>query len=92
LSDLLIQKIFKTIDRLDGSVPGTVRDRILEAEKKGIITSAANLLEIRDVRNTIGLEYEFNDLSEIVNFVFRHSYFLINTLENVKLYSGRFYN
>ncbi len=90
LSDLLIQKIFKTIERLDGSVPGTVRDRILGAEKKGIITSAANLLEIRDVRNTIAHEYEFNDLSEIVAFVFRHSSFLIETLKNAKLYSGRF--
>ncbi len=37
VSDLLIQKIFKTIDQLDASAPGTVRDRILQAEKKGLI-------------------------------------------------------
>ena len=33
-SDLLIQKLFKTIDQLDASTPGTVRDRILMAKKK----------------------------------------------------------
>ncbi|MDQ6845351.1 MAG: hypothetical protein M3Z92_13540 [Bacteroidota bacterium] len=34
LSDLLIQKIFKTIDQLDATTPGTVRDRIMQAEKR----------------------------------------------------------
>lgn len=34
VSDLLIQKTFKTIDQIEGTTPGTVRDRLLEAEKK----------------------------------------------------------
>ena len=37
LSDLLIQKMFKTIERLDLETPGTVRDRILQAEKKDLL-------------------------------------------------------
>ncbi len=53
VSDLLIQKIFKTIDKLDANTPGTVRDRIKQAEKSGIIKDADTLLEIRNVRNTI---------------------------------------
>ena len=34
LSDLLIQKVLKTIERLDGDTPGTVRDRFFRLKKK----------------------------------------------------------
>ena len=91
LSDLLIQKIFKTIDSLDASAPGTVRDRIMQAEKKGLIKNAGVLLEIRDVRNMIAHEYASDNTNEIIVFVFRHSFFLIETLQNAKQYSTKFY-
>ena len=91
MSDLLIQKIFKTIDQLDASAPGTVRDRIMQAEKKGIIEDADTLLEIRNIRNTIAHEYESIDIKEMFLFVFRHSSLLISILKNAKQYSNKFY-
>lgn len=91
LSDLLIQKIFKTIDQLDANTPGTVRDRIMQAEKKGIIKDADTLLEIRNVRNTIAHEYESPDVKEMFLFVSRHSSLLIGILKNAKQYSNKFY-
>lgn len=90
-SDLLIQKVLKTIERLDGSAPGTVRDRILQAEKKGLTTDAKILLIIRDVRNTIAHEYEFQNQKEIFVFAFNHTSFLIDVLANAKQYSQKFY-
>lgn len=36
LSDLLLQKIFKTINKLDADAPSSIRDRIMQAEKKGL--------------------------------------------------------
>ena len=91
LSDLLIQKIFKTIDQLDANTPGTVRDRILQAEKKGLITDSGTLMEIRNVRNTIALEYESIDLKEMILFIFRHTLLLIEILDNSKKYAARFF-
>ena len=91
LSDLLIHKVLKTIDQLDASTPGTVRDRIMQAEKKGIIEDADTLLEIRNVRNTIAHEYESIDVKEMFLFVFRHSRLLIAILKNAKQYSNKFY-
>ncbi|HUZ60528.1 MAG TPA: HepT-like ribonuclease domain-containing protein [Hanamia sp.] len=91
LSDLLIQKIFKTIDKLDANSPGTVRDRIMQAEKKGLIEDADTLMEIRNVRNTIAHEYESIDLKEMFLFIFRHSSLLIGVLDNSKTYSTRFF-
>ena len=71
LSDILIQKVFKTTARLDGDTPGTVRDRILQAEKKGIISSADSFIEIRDVRNTIAHDYDNVNFNEVVAFVMK---------------------
>ena len=91
MSDILIQKIFKTIDRLDGIAPGTVRDRILQAEKNNIINNAKTFLEIRDKRNTIAHEYELHSLKEIFVFVFQHIPFLTEALKKAKEYSRKFY-
>ena len=90
-SDVLIQKNFKTIDRLDGIAPGTVRDRILQAEKNGIISDAKIFMEIRDKRNTIAHEYELHSLKEIFVFVFKHSPLLIDAIKTAREYSQKFY-
>ena len=91
LSDLLIQKLLKTIERLDRDTPGTVRDRILQAEKKGIIKSAAKVLEIRDVCNTIAHDYDGISFNEIVLFVMQNTPLLLQILQSVSLYSKKFY-
>ena len=91
LSDLLIQKVLKTIERLDRDTPGTVRDRILQAEKKGIINSAALVLEIRDVRNTIAHDYDGISFNEIVLFVMQNTPSLLQFVQSAVLYSKKFY-
>jgi len=40
LSDIIIQKILRLLDFIDLEDTGTVRDRINQAEKKGVILSA----------------------------------------------------
>ena len=86
----MIQKILKTIERLDRDSPGTVRDRILQAEKKGIIQSAPVLLEIRDVRNTIAHDYENNLFPEIVLFAVKITPALLKDVHSAVEYSKRF--
>lgn len=92
LSDLLIQKVLKTIEHLDRDTPGTVRDRILQAEKKGIVSSAVHLLEIRDARNTIAHDYEIASFNEIIIFAIQHTPVLMTMLKNAIQYSKKFYN
>lgn len=92
MSDILIQQIFKTIDRLDGIAPGTVRDRILQAEKNNIINDAKVFLEIRDKRNTIAHEYELHSMKEIFVFVFQNTEILLDALKTSKEYSQKFYS
>ncbi len=91
VSDLLIQKTFKTLDQLDGTTPGTVRDRLLLAEKKGLINSADEFIYIRDIRNRIAHEYEADALKDIFLFAFKNSRLLIDALKTAKEYSKKFY-
>ncbi len=91
LSDIVIQKIFKTIDVIEGTSPGTVRDRLLQAEKKNIVISADEFMEIRKVRNKIAHEYEMNGLKDIFLFAFQNADLLINAINNAKEYSKKFY-
>ena len=58
LSDMIIQKAFRLIDAIDLEDRGTVRDRINRAEKKGLIQSADDFIEIRILRNEIAHEYK----------------------------------
>jgi hypothetical protein len=65
LSDLVIQKVLRTISILDLEDSGTVRDRINRAEKKGFIESAEDFVQIRMLRNEIAHGYKSETIFDI---------------------------
>jgi len=69
LADILVQRVFRLIERIDLDDAGTVRDRINRAEKKGLIENAQTFAEIRTLRNAIAHEY----LPEAVRTIFRQT-------------------
>lgn len=91
MSDLFTQKVLKTIDAIEGTVPGTVRDRLLQAEKNRIIESADTFMEIRKVRNQIAHEYEMDALNDIYLFAFNNASLLIGAIKTAKEYSRKYY-
>jgi hypothetical protein len=62
LADLLIQRIFRLIDDLEGS--GTILDRLYRAEKRGF-ANASELIRIRELRNLIAHEYANDKMPEV---------------------------
>ena len=68
----------------------TIRDSIILAEKKGLISSSENFFRIRELRNLTAHEYEEEDLfaviSEIVNLIPE----LFGSLELIKKYSTKY--
>ena len=90
MSDLLIQRIFRLIDRIDLEDEGTVRDRINRAERKELIASAAEFTEIRILRNQIAHEYLPDAMAEIYENVFNLCPRLFDSVERVKTYCQRF--
>jgi uncharacterized protein with HEPN domain len=89
LSDLIIKKIIKTIDILDLDDPAeTIRDVVNRAEKKNLINSAIEYIEIRKIRNEIAHEYfkNENDIMEINQFVLKKVPVLMSTVDKILKY------
>lgn len=86
LSDIMIQKILKTIELIDLETPGTVRDRINNSYKKGIITSADKLIEVRILRNEIAHEYLPEAFKDIFEKVMEYCSFLFENIQSINNY------
>jgi hypothetical protein len=70
LSDIVIQKIFRGIDRALLEQSGSIVDAIHRAEKRGLC-DARKMREIRELRNVIAHEYSIEDLRELFNQVYK---------------------
>jgi len=60
--DLIVNKVFRSIDVVELEDGGTTIDAVNRSEKRGIVESAARIRELRDLRNEIVHEYETDDL------------------------------
>ena len=90
LSDILIQKIFRCFDSLDLEEHGTVRDRINRAEKKEIVESADEFIQIRILRNEIAHEYKSDTIYRIFEKVLELTPALLAAVDRVITYSSRY--
>lgn len=89
LSDILIQKVFRLIDKIDLESEGTVRDRINRAEKKELIETADDFVKIRIVRNQIAHEYIPEEIYEIFKKVLKYTPNLLDSVNRVKNYTKK---
>lgn len=75
LSDMLIQKVFRTIDMIELDSSGTVRDRIHRAEKK-------QLIDIRLLKNEISHEYRSDTIHMIFEKVLHLTPLLLKNVDS----------
>ena len=92
LSDFIIQKAFRTIDKIDGEDTGTVRDRLNRAEKKELLSGADDFADIRNLRNNITHEYIPEEMAEIFHNVLQFTPILKDNVERIKKYCKENYN
>ncbi len=90
LSDIITQKVFKAIDIIDLEESGTVRDRINRAEKKGLIDSADDFIEIRILRNEITHEYKPESVYAIFEKVLEFTPMLLKTVNLIEAYLNKY--
>lgn len=86
IGDMLIQKIFRSIDIIELERPGSVIDRINRAEKRGLVSSSNIFKEIRYLRNEISHEYIPTAIEQIFRRVLKLTPYLIDSVERVKKY------
>lgn len=85
-SDLYTQKIIRTIWILLREPFVPFIDMLNNAEKMGIIHSADQLMEIRDLRNQITHEYLPEAITELIPDVIENSKFLENNINTTNLF------
>jgi len=90
LSDMILQKLFRGLDRLELEDGGTLLDALNRAEKRGLVDSAAAFREIRELRNEIAHEYAQEDLRDLFESVLQHSPALLEIIRRAHEYARRY--
>jgi uncharacterized protein YutE (UPF0331/DUF86 family) len=63
--DLLVNKVLRSLDRVELRPEGTLLDIVNRAEKRGFVERATELREMKDVRNIIAHDYAGAKVAEI---------------------------
>ena len=66
--DLLVNKVLRSLDRAELRADGTLLDVVNRAEKRGFVTHAEVLREMKDVRNMIAHDYAGANATEILAY------------------------
>jgi hypothetical protein len=89
LSDILTQKLFRLIARIELEDSGTVRDRINQAEKRGLIDDADIFAQIRILRNDIAHEYMPEATKEIYRKALTLTPHLLDGVKRTRRYAEK---
>jgi hypothetical protein len=63
--DLIVNKVFRSIDAVELEEGGTTIDVVHRAEKRSLVPSADSVRDLKDLRNAIVHEYETDDLRSL---------------------------
>ena len=86
LCDLIVQRVFRTLDQIELTDDGTVLDRLARAEKRGIISSANEWRELRELRNEIAHDYLIESSDRVLTEAQKRSPALLETVQRISMY------
>lgn len=84
--DLVTNKIFRSIDKVELEEGGTLIDVVNRAEKRGLINSANEIREMKDLRNQIVHEYLAKALIPLLRDINQNQPVLFQIQENILTY------
>jgi hypothetical protein len=86
LTDLIVHKLFRALDRYECEETGSLLDAANRAVKRGLIESTSELRDIKDIRNEIVYEYAIDDLSGLYADIHRATPRLLFLVERIEVY------
>jgi len=89
-TDMLVNKVLRSIDTLELEDIGNVIDIMNRAEKRGIVESAELLHIIKDLRNSIVHEYQIEKVANFFGNIVKYSPVLFEIVKNVNKYCARY--
>ncbi|MFH1527164.1 MAG: HepT-like ribonuclease domain-containing protein [Bacteroidota bacterium] len=90
VSDIVFQKLFRSIDQVELEDKGTLLDAVNRAHQRGLIESIDKMREIRDLRNQIVHEYVKADLQNVFIDILEFTPLLISICNNIFEYCKKY--
>ena len=88
-ADILIQKIYRSIDLFEMESTGSLIDVVNRAHKRGIIDNPEDIRNIKDIRNDIAHEYMQERLIELFEEVVKLTPLLMKYVDTARQYCVR---
>jgi uncharacterized protein YutE (UPF0331/DUF86 family) len=89
-TDMLVNKVLRSIDTVESEDIGTIIDIMNRAEKRGIVSSAELLHTIKDLRNNIVHEYKIAEITRFFADVKKYTPLLLEIIKNVNEYCEKY--
>ena len=89
-TDMLVNKVLKSIDTFEYEEIGTIIDVMNRAEKREIVSSAELLHTIKDLRNNIVHEYQISEISKFFTDIIKYTPVLLEIIQNVNKYCEKY--
>ena len=89
-TDMLVNKVLRSLDTVESEDIGTIIDIMNRAEKRGIVSSAELLHKIKDLRNSIVHEYKIAEVTRFFSEIQKYTPLLLDIIKNVNTYCTRY--
>ena len=89
-TDMLVNKVLRSIDTFEMEDIGTIIDIMNRAEKRGIVSSADLLHTIKDLRNNIVHEYKIAEITRFFSDILKYTPILLEIIANVNKYCEKY--
>jgi len=89
-TDMLVNKVLRSIDTVEMEDIGTIIDIMNRAEKRGIVSSAELLRAVKDLRNSIAHEYNVTEFPGFFADVLKYTPILLEIIQNTNAYCKRY--
>ncbi|NQY73809.1 MAG: hypothetical protein HRT90_03505 [Candidatus Margulisbacteria bacterium] len=88
--DILIQKVFRSIDSVELEEKGSLIDIMNRAHKRHLFENVNEVYEMKSLRNEVAHEYKLEDLKEIFKSVLTFTPKLLVIVQTTKDYCSRY--
>lgn len=90
VSDIIVQKVFRSIDKVEFEEGGTLIDIVNRAHKRGLFNDIDEIRMIRDLRNSIAHEYAKARLEDLFREVLAATPLLFVLADSIASYCRRY--
>ena len=86
VTDILVQKVYRSIDYAELETQGSLIDIVNRAHKRGLIDDVSIIRQLKDLRNTITHEYSIDDLSKLFDLTLKFCPILLGYVKTAQKY------